>query len=116
MFQDPVEDQPGVVVSLLGPLGELAGLKEEAPDAVAVVGRPDDRWGELVTAVAVLHIEVPVAPQELIAFAKSKLAGYKCPKIVEFADALPYGPTGKILTRQLRRPKESSTAQRSMPS
>jgi acyl-CoA synthetase (AMP-forming)/AMP-acid ligase II len=39
-------------------------------------------------------------------FAKSKLAGYKCPKIVEFTDALPHGPTGKILTRPLRRPKE----------
>src|SRR6478752_7621839 len=84
VFQEPGKDQSG---------------------AVAVVGRPDDRKGEAVTVVALLHIEVPVAPRELIACTKSKLAGYTSPKIVDFIDPLPYAPTGKILTRQHRRPK-----------
>ncbi|MDT5387929.1 MAG: hypothetical protein QOE04_1570 [Mycobacterium sp.] len=69
---------------------------------VAVIGVPDDKWGESVKAVVALEGEV--SDKELIAFAKERLAAYKCPKTVDFVDALPRNPTGKILKKDLRQP------------
>jgi acyl-CoA synthetase (AMP-forming)/AMP-acid ligase II len=68
----------------------------------AVIGIPDDVWGESVKAVVVTT--EPVDPQELIAFCRDRLAGYKCPKSVDFVSELPRNLTGKILRRQLREP------------
>ncbi|MFC9246323.1 acyl-CoA synthetase [Streptomyces sp. NPDC057136] len=66
----------------------------------AVVGLPDDRWIEAVTAVVVLRGEV--TESELIAHAREKLAHFKAPKNVLFVDELPRNASGKILKRELR--------------
>ncbi|MYQ79665.1 MULTISPECIES: acyl-CoA synthetase [unclassified Streptomyces] len=66
----------------------------------AVVGLPDERWIEAVTAVVVLKGEA--TEDELIAHARERLAHFKAPKRVVFADALPRNASGKILKRELR--------------
>jgi len=71
---------------------------------VAVVGVPDEKWGEAVKAIVVPEAGKDLDPAEIIAFAKEKIAGYKCPKSVDFIDALPRNPSGKILRRELRAP------------
>jgi acyl-CoA synthetase (AMP-forming)/AMP-acid ligase II len=68
----------------------------------AVIGVPDEKWGEGVKAVIVPHPGQEVTEQEIIAYCKKNLAGYKCPKSVDFADSLPTNPTGKILKREIR--------------
>ena len=69
---------------------------------VAVIGVPDDKWGEVVKAVVVIEGEASEA--ELIAHARERLAGYKCPKTVDIVDELPRNPTGKVLKKELRKP------------
>jgi long-chain acyl-CoA synthetase len=71
---------------------------------VAVIGVPDDRWGETVKAVVVKEDSVEVTPQEIIAYARERLAGFKCPTSVDFAEVLPRNPSGKLLKRELREP------------
>jgi acyl-CoA synthetase (AMP-forming)/AMP-acid ligase II len=71
---------------------------------VAVIGVPDDRWGEVVKAVVSLHPDQSATEDELIAFSRDRLAHYKCPKSVDLVEALPRNPTGKILKRDLRAP------------
>src|SRR6266478_900741 len=68
----------------------------------AVIGVPDDQWGESVKAVVQLRAKMRVSADELIAFAGERLAGYKKPKSVEFADELPRDAAGKLLKRKLR--------------
>src|SRR5205085_9624903 len=62
---------------------------------VAVIGVPDDKWGEMVTALVVLTPGEQVTEAELIAHARSRVAGYKTPKRIEFRDAIPRTATGK---------------------
>ena len=71
---------------------------------VAVIGVPDAKWGEAVKAIVVLKPGVSATPEEIIAFTRSRIAGYKTPKTVDFAAALPRNPSGKILRRELREP------------
>ncbi len=71
---------------------------------VAVIGVPDDRWGEAVKAMVVVRTGMTVDAAEIIAHARERIAGYKCPKSVEFIDALPRNPSGKVLRRELRAP------------
>ena len=68
----------------------------------AVVGVPDEKWGEAVKAVVVVKPGEKVTEDEIIAYCKKNLAGYKCPKSVDFAETLPTNPTGKILKREIR--------------
>jgi len=71
---------------------------------VAVVGRPDDKWGECVQAAVVRRAGTEVGDGELIAWARERLAGFKVPREIVFleADEMPRNATGKILHRVLR--------------
>jgi acyl-CoA synthetase (AMP-forming)/AMP-acid ligase II len=71
---------------------------------VAVIGVPDDKWGETPRAIVVRIGGSAVTADDLIHFARDRVAGYKCPTSVEFVDALPRNATGKVLRRQLREP------------
>jgi long-chain acyl-CoA synthetase len=73
-----------------------------AVTAAAVIGIPDERWGESIHAVIVLAPGAEACEHELLQFAAGRLARYKKPRSLEFADALPVGATGKVLKRQLR--------------
>ncbi len=70
---------------------------------VAVIGVPDERWGEAVKAVVVKKAGAVVTQGELITWARERIAGYKLPKSVDFIEELPRNPTGKILKRELRK-------------
>ena len=67
----------------------------------AVIGVPDAKWGEAVKAVVVL--KSPVEADALIAFCRERIAGFKCPKSVDFVDELPRNPSGKVLKKELRK-------------
>lgn len=71
---------------------------------VAVIGVPDEKWGEAVKACVVPEAGATLSPEEIIAFARERIAGYKLPKSVDFVEALPRNPSGKILRRELRDP------------
>ncbi len=70
----------------------------------AVIGVPDEEWGENVHAVVVLRAGATASEADIIATAREHLASYQKPKSVAFVDSLPKAPTGKILKRELRRP------------
>lgn len=71
---------------------------------VAVIGVPDEKWGEAVKAIIVLAPDKTPNAEDIIAFARTQIAGYKCPKSIDFVDVLPRNPSGKILRRELREP------------
>jgi acyl-CoA synthetase (AMP-forming)/AMP-acid ligase II len=71
---------------------------------VAVIGIPDQRWGELVMALVVKVPGAELTEEDVIAYTKTKLAGYKCPKRVEFRDVLARTTTGKLQKFKLREP------------
>ncbi|HEX2785349.1 MAG TPA: AMP-binding protein [Ilumatobacteraceae bacterium] len=71
---------------------------------VAVIGVPDEKWGEKVMALVVTSSGSPLTESELIAYTKTKLAGYKCPKAIEFRDSLARTATGKLQKFKLREP------------
>jgi long-chain acyl-CoA synthetase len=71
---------------------------------VAVVGVPDEKWGETPKAIVVRQPGVDVTAQEIIDFARERLARFKCPTSVDWTDALPRNPSGKILKKDLRAP------------
>ena len=68
----------------------------------AVIGVPDEKWVERVHALIVLKEGQETASDGIIAFCKQHLAGYKTPRSIEFVDALPKNPQGKILKRELK--------------
>jgi acyl-CoA synthetase (AMP-forming)/AMP-acid ligase II len=69
----------------------------------AVVSAPDEKWGERVQAVVVLKAGMTATEKEIIEHCKGKLAGYKCPKTVEFWDSIPKTPIGKILRKDVKK-------------
>ncbi|MFC7342860.1 long-chain-fatty-acid--CoA ligase [Saccharopolyspora griseoalba] len=73
-----------------------------AVQEAAVIGRADPRLGEEVVAVVALQDGTAPDTEELLAFARERLAGYKCPREVRVLDELPKGPSGKILKKSLR--------------
>jgi acyl-CoA synthetase (AMP-forming)/AMP-acid ligase II len=83
---------------------EVEAVLMEHPDisATAVIGLPDEEWGEAVTAVVVLRTGATAAPDDILRHARAHLAGYKTPKAVKFVDALPLNSAGKVLKRALR--------------
>ena len=68
----------------------------------AVIGVPDQRWGERVHAIVVSRPGVDVSPEQISAHCRTLIAGYKCPRSVEFTASLPLSAAGKILKQELR--------------
>ena len=83
---------------------ENAICEHEAVLEAAVIGIPDAKWGEAVKAFVVLKPGHAVSGQEIIASAKTRIAGFKAPKTVVFVEALPRNSGGKVLRRELRAP------------
>jgi fatty-acyl-CoA synthase len=69
---------------------------------VAIIGMPDQEWGESVKAVVVPKKDVALAPEEIIEYCRGKIAKYKIPKAIVLTDVLPRNAAGKILKRILR--------------
>lgn len=83
---------------------EKALLAHPAVQDCAVVGAPDEEWGERVTAVVELKAGASADEAELLAFARERLSGVKAPKAVQFVAELPRSPVGKLLRRKVREP------------
>jgi len=83
---------------------ESAVYGHPAVAEVAVIGVPDDKWGEAVKAVVALKPGAEPDADSIIAFARTRIAAFKAPKTVDFIDVLPRNPSGKILRRELRAP------------
>ena len=83
---------------------ELALEKHQAVSEVAVIGIPDERWGESVLAVVVCREEAKVGESELIAHCQAHIASYKKPRKVLFVDALPRNSMGKVDKPAIRAP------------
>ena len=79
---------------------------------VAVIGVPDDTWGEAVKAIVVPTSGASPTDADLIAFARERLAGFKLPKSVDFTTELTRNPSGKLLKRQLREPSWAGAERR----
>jgi long-chain acyl-CoA synthetase len=75
----------------------------------AVIGVPDELYGEEVAAFIVLKDGQTANADEVMAFCREHLADYKCPKTIQFVDDIPKGPTGKLLKRELARTTELKT-------
>jgi long-chain acyl-CoA synthetase len=81
---------------------EATILTHPAVADAAVVGAPSDEWGESVTAVVELRDGSAVTADELIEFARGRLAHYKCPRTVDFVDSLGRDPNGKVRKQAIR--------------
>jgi len=77
--------------------------RHPAVAASAVIGIPDEKWGEAVHAVVLLREGAQASAEELRAHCRTRLGGYKCPKSIEFRSSLPLSAAGKVLKSELRK-------------
>jgi acyl-CoA synthetase (AMP-forming)/AMP-acid ligase II len=77
-------------------------LSHPAVQDCAVVGAPDDKWGEAVTAVCELKPGAKASEDEIIALCKERLGSVKTPKAVHFETSLPRSAAGKVLKKTIR--------------
>ncbi len=81
---------------------EITLVSHPAVHQAAVVGVPDERWGERPKAFVVLRPGAAATPDELRAHVRERLAAYKCPDVIEVVDSLPTTSTGKVQKHVLR--------------
>lgn len=87
-------------------------LEYQAVAQCAVIGIPDPQWGEAVNAVVISKPGMKILPEDIIAFCKTKIASYKCPRAVHVrTDPFPLSGAGKVLKRELRRAYSAVTEQ-----
>ena len=106
----PVPPRPGEGHDRVGRRERVPGRGGERGDGlpgvadVAVIGVPDEKWGEAVKAIVVKQADADVTAEQVIAWTRERIAGFKVPKSVDFVDELPRNPSGKILKKDLRAP------------
>jgi fatty-acyl-CoA synthase len=82
---------------------EAVFREHEGVADAALIGQPDEKWGEVGLMVVACKLNQTVSAEELLNFCSGRLAKYKIPKRIEFVDALPYSPYGKVMKAELRK-------------